>query len=59
MKTEEADLLLIIRYLYRNIIIGSYAPYFVVPLWMAVDASLRLWHMVGSSEAKTKLSKIE
>jgi hypothetical protein len=34
----------------RKIIIGSYAPFFFVPLWMAVDASLRLWHIVNISE---------
>lgn len=35
----------------RNLIIGSYAPFFIVPLWMSIDAALRLKRIVDAKEA--------
>lgn len=45
----------------KNLIIGSYAPFFVVPLWMSIDAALRLKRIVDAKEAAAgvKVVKLE
>lgn len=58
--SADIDLQLISSAHNRKIIIGTYAPYFFVPLWMSADASLRLWRMIDISEkVKIGMSKVE
>ena len=31
-------------------IIGNYAPFFIIPLFMAIDGSYRLWKLVVEAD---------